>query len=64
MTTGLRRETATIYQFPVSATKRAGSDREEGKLGPDRTPRGPDIDFGSGWYHQEAVREAERTRKS
>lgn len=64
MNTNAPRETAKIYQFP-RRTQTAGigerrdlqwthAARMEGLLA---------VDFGSGWYHQAAVDDAERGRK-
>jgi len=61
MPTNAPRETATIYQFPVGG--RAG-------LAPRRSPEAsrfselPSVSYGSGWYHDEAIREAAETRKN
>lgn len=62
MTTSVGHETAKIYAFPPRG-RMAGGRSDEAKASPDpRTQPNPGIDSGS-WYHQEAVQEAQRTRK-
>ena len=62
MATGIHRETATIYQFPVGG--RAGLSRfgNSGLSELERQAREPHVDFGS-WYHDEAIRDEESDRK-
>jgi Protein of unknown function (DUF2735) len=68
MTTGLNRGSAKIYQFPVRVRSGLGGHREEAKSGenaqaPNPASRFANAAFGSAWYHEEAVQEAERTGK-
>jgi len=65
MTTNAHRESARIYAFPVRGRFAANSDREEPKLAANvMTPRATDVAFGSSWYHEEAIQDAERARKN
>ncbi|MDO9416174.1 DUF2735 domain-containing protein [Pararhizobium sp.] len=64
MTTGFHRETATIYQFPVSASATANVFRDSARLAADARSayKGP-VASSSCWYHEEEVREADLPRK-
>lgn len=55
MTTGMIRESATIYQFP----KRNIRDQRFGA----NLPKVVIMESGASWYHEDAIREAEETRK-
>ena len=59
------RPSAEIYQFPMRGRFAAGSKRDDStsasSLG---SPRVAITAFGGNWYHEEAIREAERARKS
>jgi hypothetical protein len=56
--------TAKIYQFPRKALLAAGRRRDDSQPVVDlRTQNLPTIEFGSGWYHEAAVQDADRTRK-
>jgi hypothetical protein len=57
MPTNAPRETATIYQFPVGG--RAGLARRSPEAA--RFADLPTVSYGSGWYHDEAIREAAET---
>jgi hypothetical protein len=61
MTANFDRESAKIYQFPVRG-RFAASQREEtkpnSKLTSQQVVR---VAVGSGWYHDAAIQEAERT---
>ena len=64
MTTNIYGRTAKIYQFPTRAETGIGENRENAKPVADATPqRFADAADGSGWYHEAAIQEAERTRK-
>ena len=64
MTTDGHRQSAKIYQFPTHAVRRTAGHFDDAKLVPTMpAPDLPGVDFGSGWYHDEAI-EAERARKS
>ena len=64
MMTNLGRESAKIYQFPtraqLSGNGRPGKIKSAVELNAVQyaTPS-----FGSGWYHEAAIREAERNNK-
>jgi hypothetical protein len=60
MTTNQTRETATIYQFPVGG--RAGLGGRRDVL--ERTaPPANEVVISGNWYHEEAIRDADLTRK-
>jgi Protein of unknown function (DUF2735) len=52
------RTTATIYQFPVGG--RAALVRRPGEVKPTDLSDYPAVDFGSGWYHDDAIEEDKR----
>jgi len=65
MTTNFHHESAKIYQFPARIRATVGGHREELKPAAELTsPRAAKAACGSAWYHEEAVREAERVRKN
>jgi hypothetical protein len=55
------RESATIYQFPPRG--RFVADDDECNRAMAVSPRVTRIAIGSGWYHDDAIREAEQARK-
>jgi len=61
MTTSPARESATIYQFPprgrFAASQDANSPADATRAQPMKCV------VGNSWYHDEAIREAEQTRK-
>ena len=65
MTTSHDRRSAEIYQFPARGRFAAGSKGDEA-----RSASGivasclATTAFGGNWYHEEAIRDAERARKS
>ena len=61
MTTETQRGTATIYSFPVRGRFAAGADPDAAAAASDR--RDVPTVTGSGWYHEEAIRE-ERASKN
>ncbi|MCM2474833.1 DUF2735 domain-containing protein [Rhizobium sp. CG5] len=65
MTMSFHRETAKIYQFPNIARKAfrdlQAIERMAGDAGPMTRC---DAASGGSWYHEEAVREADKTTKS
>ena len=64
MNTNFYRESATIYEFPAGGRAAFGSLRDASKPAADITSLCvPKTVFGSGWYHEAAVEEAERARK-
>ena len=65
MTMNFDRPSAEIYQFPPRGRFAAGSQRDESKSVSDlASPRVATTAFGGNWYHEEAIQEAERARKS
>jgi hypothetical protein len=63
MTTGGHRQSATIYQFPTHAVRRTAEHFDDAKLVPMIAPQLPTVEFGSGWYHDEAIQD-DQTRKN
>lgn len=64
MTAGLQRESAKIYQFPSRGRMAAGGRREDAKPALELTlPRASRVEYGSGWYHEAAIQEAEQGRR-
>ena len=65
MTTNVHSGSAQIYQFPARGRFAVGALREDSKpaLVPVLSPRVARAACGSGWYHEEAILEAERTRE-
>lgn len=58
------RRSAEIYQFPARG-RFAGAPRHESTQSAlrDLPPANSKIVYGSGWYHEEAIREAEASHK-
>jgi hypothetical protein len=56
--------TAKIYQFPTKARPPAGHFDESKRAAAVTSPPIANTEFGSGWYHEEAIEEAERSRKN
>jgi Protein of unknown function (DUF2735) len=54
-----RRESAKIYQFPKKGRPQPSYGANADVWAQDL----PVVDFGSGWYHEAAIREAEQPRK-
>ena len=63
MSTNTDRASAKIYQFPARG-RFAPHAAEARVANSDVIPRALKISFGSSWYHDEAIREAELTRKN
>ncbi len=61
MNTGLNRETARIYQFPVGG--RSGQRRAEPTNTADLAARVSEVVCGSGWYHEAAIQESKPGRE-
>jgi hypothetical protein len=65
MTTSHDRGSAEIYQFPPRGRFAAGSQRDDSKsVAGLASPRVIMTACGGNWYHEEAIRDAERARKS
>ena len=52
------RTTATVYQFPVGG--RSGLKTRPGEISSVDFRDYPAVDFGSGWYHDDAIAEDKR----
>jgi hypothetical protein len=64
MITNFHPGSAKIYQFPVRARTTSASNREQTKSSAEFTsPQITETTFGSGWYHEAAIQEAEQLRK-
>jgi Protein of unknown function (DUF2735) len=65
MTMSHDRGSAEIYQFPPRGRFAVGGHRDElnAAAGSASSPRTTMV-FGGSWYHEEAIQEAERARKS
>ncbi len=64
MTTNLGRESAKIFLFPTRARLAADARRAKTKSVVDlKTIQIAEVSFGSGWYHDAAIREDERNHK-
>ena len=62
-----RAMSATIYRFPVGGRAGLANQREQTKPAASAAPASVPAAItacGSAWYHEEAMREADRTRKS
>lgn len=65
MATTLQRGSATIAQFPLRGRFAVGSDRDEANSATNLVAlRAPKTVYGSGWYHEEAIQDADRPRKN
>ncbi len=56
--------TAKIYLFPTKARPPAGHVDESKRKADVVSPPIATTEFGSGWYHEEAIEDAERNRKN
>ncbi|MGU3539400.1 DUF2735 domain-containing protein [Methylobacterium sp. A54F] len=64
MSSDFHRETAKIYQFPVRVRAGSGDRREALRPAAHAGSRGSDMAFGGAWYHEAAIQETDRSRKS
>jgi hypothetical protein len=65
MTTSHDHRSAEIYQFPPRGRFAAGGHCDQSKPAASIAPSRLAISaFGGNWYHEEAIRDAERARKS
>jgi hypothetical protein len=65
MTMSHDRRSAEIYQFPLRGRVAAGGKGDEDKSASGIVAsRLATTSFGGNWYHEEAIRDAERARKS
>ena len=64
MTTNLGRESAKIYQFPTRTPLSGNALRGKTKSTADlKTVQLPEVSFGSCWYHEAAIRDADANQK-
>jgi hypothetical protein len=57
-------KTAKIYQFPQNRRKGQNGTQQTGVTSQKADPKPwPAADFGSGWYHQAAIQDADGPRK-
>ena len=65
MTMSHEGRSAQLYQFPARGRFAAGSHRDAPKSGASlAAPRLVTAALGGNWYHEEAIRDAERARQS
>ncbi|AXK80199.1 DUF2735 domain-containing protein [Pseudolabrys taiwanensis] len=66
MTTNVHRESAKIYAFPARGRFASGASYERPSTDDKRMvpSRAVAAALGSAWYHEEALRDADRTRKN
>ncbi len=63
--TNTDRGSAKIFAFPARGRFAVGAQREQSNRTADHaSPRMVKVASGSGWYHEEAIRDAERSRES
>jgi hypothetical protein len=59
-----QRKSAQIFQFPAGGRATLSTRREAAKPVDDlNTARFAKVAFGSSWYHEEAIQEADKARK-
>jgi Protein of unknown function (DUF2735) len=63
MTDNAQRQTAKIIQFPVKAHAAKLGHQASGRKVAELPARVAPVEFGSGWYHDDAIREAEQIRR-
>lgn len=63
MTAKTQRESAKIYQFPQGGRAGLEAERTAWRQAQEPQPTVANIVFGSGWYHDEAVLEAQPVAK-
>jgi hypothetical protein len=64
MTTKTDQGSAKIYQFPLRGRFAASIHGDDAKASPMLAPQAVNAALGGGWYHDEAILEAERARKN
>jgi hypothetical protein len=66
MPTSLQSGSATIYQFPARGRFAVGAQSDQTGTATNVMSMSPHakIVFGSGWYHDEAIQDADRGRKN
>ena len=64
MSTDIQRESARIYAFPARARKSGSRVNEQPASVVELALRRlPNVDFGSGWYHEAAIEDAQKETK-
>ena len=63
MNTDIPHGTAQIYEFPRRVAANDGLRRGDSRVVSLRLPQVATVEFGSGWYHEAAVQDANRVRK-
>ena len=63
MTTSSSQQSAIVYDFAARARAIRQARGQSVRFAEPAVPQMPTVDYGSGWYHAEAIREDERTRK-
>lgn len=63
MTANLDRVSAQILQFPARGRFAAAANHDDKALANPLAPRIDKIAMGSGWYHDQAIQDAERDRE-
>ena len=64
MTTSTDQGSAKIYQFPLRGRFAATFQNDDAKVSALLTPQAVNAAIGGGWYHDEAIQDAERARKN
>ena len=64
MTTSHDRVSATIYEFPARGRFALAGQGNEKSSANYLSPRVARVAYGSGWYHDEAIEDAEHTRRN
>ena len=64
MTTTVPRQSARIYAFVPRARPIAAGQLSDQALGHDRDNQPIACEFGAGWYHEAAIKDSDRPRKS
>ena len=64
MTTNTQRESATIYQFPARGRFASAPSRDDWRAQSNPAIQRAQAGLGGAWYHEEAIREAEESRKN
>jgi hypothetical protein len=60
----IERGSAKIYQFPAGGRRMSPRATDSGHVVTMSSPPIAQTEFGSGWYHDEAIRDDDATRKN
>ena len=63
MTDNAQRQTARIIQFPVKAHAAKTGHKASGRKMAELPAQVAPVEFGSGWYHDDAIQDAEPVRR-